>query len=125
MQLGWKVITGTALLAAAQLFSAAMTDCPVPTWIPWLKWFSGLLNAGGLVLTGVGISSKVANATNNVVESLNRNNANTIRAMGDQKFVEKVIERKVPYVVRRLGPDDEVMIRKGITKDIDKEVKKE
>jgi hypothetical protein len=124
MQLGWKVITGTALLAAAQLFSAAMTDCPIPAWIPWLKWLSGLMNAGGLVLTGVGLSSKVATATNNVVESLNRNNVNTLRALGDQKFIDRIIERKVPYVVKRLGPEDEVMIRKGITKDA-KEIKKE
>lgn len=119
MNLGWKVITGTIMLAVAQLFSAAMTDCPIPAWIPWLKWLSGLCNAGGMVLAGVGISSKFATATNSVTNTLMHNQQITTKALSEQKVMERVVvEKQVPYVVKRLGPDDDIIIRRSLKKPL-------
>lgn len=124
MGLGWKVIAGAICLGMGQLFGAAVTDCPVPSWVPWLKWFGTLFNAGGMVLAGIGVSSKVAGAVNTVTKTMQRNQTIMLKGLSDQKFVERVVEKQIPYVVKRLGPLDEIMVRKNITKDV-KEVKKE
>lgn len=111
MTLGWKVITGAVLLGIGQLLSAGMVDCPIPTWVPWLKWLSGMCNAAGAVIGGVGVSSKVMTVTNILTNAMTENRNVMTKSLSEQKFVEKVIERKVPYIVKRLGPDDEIMVK--------------
>jgi hypothetical protein len=111
MNLGWKTITGAILLGLAQIMSAAITDCPVPEWVPWLKWLSSLFNASGMVLAGIGVSSKVATAVNSVTSVMEENQRSLTKGLSAQRFVEKVIEKRIPYIVKRLGPGDELMVR--------------
>jgi hypothetical protein len=119
MGLGWKVIAGAICLGVGQLLSALITDCPVPAWVPWIKWFSGGFNACGMVLAGIGVSSKVATAVNTVTNSVASSQRAMSKAMGEQKFIEKVIEKRVPYIVKRLGPNDELMVKKNVVEDKD------
>jgi hypothetical protein len=112
MDLGWKTIAGGVLIGLGQLASAAITDCPVPTWVPWLKWFSGLFNAGGVVLGAVGISSKVATVTNSITRALDINRDVIANAVGKQRTVVQQVEKRVPYIVRKLEPGDSVEIKK-------------
>jgi hypothetical protein len=115
MNLGWKTILGGALLAAGQIAGAAITDCPVEAWVPWLKWLAGLLNASGLVIGAIGVSSKVSTATNLGVDAVNNLNYQLREAIGKQKMVvqEKVIEKRVPYIVKRIEDGDIVKIKRA------------
>lgn len=111
MGLGWKVIAGAIFLGIGQLAGALVADCPVPAWVPWLKWLASGFNAAGMVVGGIGVSSKVANAVNNVTSSLNAGNQIVAKAMKEQKFVDRVIEKRVPYIVKQLGPNDEIIVK--------------
>jgi hypothetical protein len=114
MNLGWKTILGGVLLALGQIAGAAIADCPVEEWIPWLKWISGLFNAAGMVIGAIGVSSKVATATNLGVGAVNQLNYRLREAIGKQRIVvqEKVIEKRIPYIVKRLEDGDVVKIKR-------------
>jgi hypothetical protein len=111
MTLGWKTIAGTIVLGIGQLLGVAITDCPILEWIPYMKWLSGIFNAFGMILTGIGLSSKIATATNSMVNSVAEGNRVVSKAMKEQKFIDRVIEKRIPYIVKRLGPDEEIIVK--------------
>jgi len=112
MNLGWKTIVGASLIALGQIASAGIADCPVPAWIPWLKWLSGWFTAAGAVFAGVGVSGKIANAVNIIVNSMSSHQEGLTKALEQQKIIEKVVTKRVPYIVKQLGPEEEIVIKK-------------
>ena len=115
MGLGWKMILGGALLALGQIMGAAITDCPVEAWVPWLKWFAGLFNAAGMVLGAVGVSSKVATATNLGVSAVNAMNKQVRDALSTQKTIvqNQVVEKRIPYIAKIINEGDMVKIKRS------------
>jgi len=115
MGLGWKMILGGALLALGQIMGAAITDCPVEAWVPWLKWFAGLFNAAGMVLGAVGVSSKVATATNLGVGAVNAMNKQVRDALSNQKMVvqNQIVEKRIPYIAKIINEGDMVKIKRS------------
>jgi hypothetical protein len=118
MGLGWKMILGGVLLALGQIMGAAITDCPVEAWIPWFKWLAGLFNAAGMVFGAVGVSSKVATATNYITRSLDLSrsvisNAVTAQSQGRSEVIERVIEKRIPYIAKIINEGDMVKIKRS------------
>ena len=115
MGLGWKMILGGALLALGQIMGAAITDCPVEAWVPWLKWFAGLFNAAGMVLGAVGVSSKVATATNLGVDAVNKMSQQMQRSIRDNQPTIKIqeVEKRIPYIAKIINEGDMVKIKRS------------
>ena len=115
MSLGWKTILGGALLAAGQIMGAAITDCPVEAWVPWMKWFAGLFNAAGMVLGAVGISSKVATSTNLGVDAVNKMSQQMQRSIRDHQPTIKIqeVEKRIPYIAKIINEGDMVKIKRS------------
>lgn len=115
MGLGWKVILGGALLAAGQICAAAVTDCPVESWVPWMKWFAGIFNAAGMVLGAVGVSSKVATATNLGVDAVNKMSQQMQRSIKDNQSTIKIqeVEKRIPYIAKVINEGDLVKIKRS------------
>lgn len=54
----WKTTTGAVLAFIGIVLTAATQECPVPEWVPWIKWLSSILAASGVALGMVGIASR-------------------------------------------------------------------
>lgn len=113
MNLGWKTILGGILLAAGQVMGAAITDCPVEAWVPWLKWLAGLFNAGGMVFGAIGVSSKVATATNLGVNAVNAMNQQIKEVANIQRSIAQDTEKRIPYIAKVINDGDVVKIKRA------------
>lgn len=112
MNLGWKTILGGALIAAGQIFGAAAVDFPIASWIIWFKWASNFCTAAGSVFAAIGVSSKVANATNIGVDAVNKLNYQLKEAIGKQRIVIQEKEKRIPYIVKQVNPGDIIKVKK-------------
>lgn len=65
--LGGKTKTGAVLLALGVAIYNTVDICPVPAWIPWIKYVGSIACAVGGALGLVGIGHKVDKATDAVV----------------------------------------------------------